>query len=119
MNVLLDSCVSTSAASELRKAGHDVITTDIFGSDPGDRAILAYGLQNTRTVVTIDKDFGELAVLHKQPHCGIIRLVDVPTSRQGSVTAEALANHGDELLAGAIVTIEPTRIRIRSPHTSR
>ncbi|MCC6319843.1 MAG: DUF5615 family PIN-like protein [Phycisphaerales bacterium] len=119
MKVLLDSCVSTSAAVELRKAGHDVATTDIFGADPGDRVILAFGLANTRTVVTIDKDFGELAVLHKQPHCEIIRLVDIPTAQQGGAAAEALANHGTELLGGAIVTVERSRVRIRSAHWPR
>lgn len=75
---------------------------------------MAFGLDNSRVIVTIDKDFGELAVLHGQPHRGIVRLVDIPTARQGLAAVEALIHHGGELLAGAIVTVEPTRIRIRS-----
>ncbi len=36
-------------------------------------------------MVTLDKDFGELAVLGQQPHVGIIRLVDIVPQQQAAV----------------------------------
>jgi predicted nuclease of predicted toxin-antitoxin system len=64
-------------------------------------------------LVTLDKDFGEMAVLHDAPHRGILRLVNFRARQQASVCLDVLANHGDELLAGAIITAKPGRLRIR------
>jgi predicted nuclease of predicted toxin-antitoxin system len=64
-------------------------------------------------VVTIDKDFGELAVLRGFPHCGIVRLVNFRAAQQGRVCLEILANFAVELSQRAVTTAEPGRIRIR------
>ena len=42
-----------------------------------------------------------------------IRLVDIPARQQTAVCLHALAQHGAELHAGAIVTAEPGRLRVR------
>lgn len=68
-----------------------------------------------RIVVTIDKDFGELAVLRGLPHHGIVRIVNFSARQHGAVCVAALAAHGEALLAGAIITAEPGRMRIRLP----
>jgi predicted nuclease of predicted toxin-antitoxin system len=81
--------------------------------DPGDRRILEIAYGERRIVVTFDKDFGELAIVHGLPHAGIIRLVDIPARQQAAKIVEVLAAHGSELEAGAIVTIELGRIRVR------
>ena len=36
----------------------------------GDDEILARAYAEQRILVTIDKDFGELAIVHGRPHCG-------------------------------------------------
>ena len=113
MNVLLDSCVWGGAAKELRAAGHDVVWTGEWPEDPGDDEILNFAQAERRVLVTLDKDFGEMAVLHGAPHCGILRLVNFRARQQGSVCLDVLTNHGTELLAGAIITAEPGRLRIR------
>ena len=82
MKVLLDSCVWGKAALELRGKGHDVVSVDDWGKDPGDEQILLRGAAEARVVVTLDKDFGELAVLRGLKHCGIIRLVDISAKKQ-------------------------------------
>ena len=66
-------------------------------------------------LVTLDKDFGELAVVRAQPHVGIIRLVETPARRQGPVCAAVLERYGTMLARGAIVTVEPGRVRVRPP----
>ena len=73
MKVLLDSCVWGGAKAELLAFGHDVIWSGEWPEDPGDDEILATAHREGRVLVTLDKDFGELAVVRKQPHSGIVR----------------------------------------------
>ena len=82
-------------------------------SDPGDEEILQRAHQEKRILVTIDKDFGELAIVHGVEHAGIIRLVGLRAGQQGPVCREVLQRYGAELQSGAIVTASLTRARIR------
>lgn len=45
-----------------------VLVTMLFGWEIGQRSIL----------VTLDKDFAELAIVHDTPHSGILRIVNFP-----------------------------------------
>jgi predicted nuclease of predicted toxin-antitoxin system len=113
VRVLLDSCVSGGVKVRLQAAGHDVIWANDWPKDPGDEEILAAAASEERILVTLDKDFGELAIVHGRPHAGILRLVNLSTAMQASVSARVLADHGERLSAGAIITAEATRLRIR------
>lgn len=113
MRVLLDTCVATSAKSALREAGHDVDHVGDWSEDPGDAAILAHAAERGQVTITLDKDFGELAVIRRLAHNGIVRLVDIAASQQGAVCVALLAHYGPALSDGAIVTAEPTRTRVR------
>ncbi|WP_437677135.1 DUF5615 family PIN-like protein [Sorangium sp. So ce131] len=115
MKVLLDTCVAPRAATLLRSLGHDVEHVGDWPEDPGDVAILAHAHADGRVLVTLDKDFGELVIVQGQPHAGVVRLVDIPSRQQGDACAEVLARFGDELQAGAIVTLDTRRVRIRPP----
>jgi len=84
--------------------------------DPGDEEILARAHGEGRVLVTLDKDFGELAIVHGVPHSGISRLVIFPARQQGIVAVRVLARYGDELRSGAIITVDSQRIRIRPPY---
>jgi predicted nuclease of predicted toxin-antitoxin system len=111
--VLLDSGIAGSAQASLESAGHEVHCVIEWPRDPGDEEILTRAAADRLVLVTLDKDFGELAVLRGMPHHGIIRLVDISATRQGVLIVAALAAHGDELIRGGIVTIEPGRTRVR------
>lgn len=113
MKVLLDTCIWGGAKNDLVSAGHDVIWTGNWEKDPGDEEILAYAKRENRVLVTLDKDFGELAVVFDLPHSGIVRLVNLSAKEQGQFCLNALKRYGDVLLEGAIVTVERDRIRIR------
>lgn len=113
MRVLLDTCVHSAARPVLEAAGHDVAAVADLPSDPGDEAILAQAAAEKRVLVTLDKDFGELAVLHRQSHAGIVRLVDARADEQGPRCAAVLRLHEADLVNGAIVTAERLRTRIR------
>jgi predicted nuclease of predicted toxin-antitoxin system len=113
MKLLLDSCVWGRAAETLRNAGHDVTWAGDWSEDPGDDEILARARNEQRTLVTLDKDFGELAIVFEMAHCGIIRLVNFGARQQGPVCLQVITTHSGELESGAIVTASPGRIRIR------
>ncbi len=113
MKLLLDSCVWGPAQVELKAAGHDVVWAGDWPHDPGDDEILARACAEGRILVTLDKDFGELAVLRGRKHCGIMRLVGLSAKQQASVCLTAVGRHGLLLLGGGIVTAEQGRLRIR------
>ena len=101
-------CSSRIGSCRLR-----VVWVGEWQSDPGDREILSYAHSEKRVLITLDKDFGELAVFHNLPRCGIMRLVNLSSRQQPQVCLYALEKYSAELQAGAIVTVESGRIRIR------
>jgi predicted nuclease of predicted toxin-antitoxin system len=91
------------------------VWTGDWSEDPGDEEILATAYSEGRILVTLDKDFGELAIVRGTPHCGILRLVNLSTRQQASVCLRVLELYGNELASGAIITAELGRVRIRPP----
>ena len=115
MKLLLDACVWGGAVAELGAHGHDVIWAGDWESDPGDREILRIADAEQRALVTLDKDFGDLAIREGASHCGIIRLVDIGARHQAKACGDVLNLYGQELQSKtiAIVTVEKGRMRIR------
>ena len=116
MKVLLDSCVWNGAVNELQEAGHDVLWVGDWYQDPGDEEIITYSYNDGRVLITLDKDFGELAIVHGMPHCGIIRLVNFSIRDQATVCKYILSIYEKELKARSIITAEKNRVRIRPPY---
>ena len=57
MRFLVDSCVSASVCSFLRREGHDVVwVPDAFPSDPGDETIIDMALETGRILITATRD---------------------------------------------------------------
>ena len=75
-------------------AGHDVVWAGDWAEDPGDVEIMARAHDQGRILVTLDKDFGELAVLRGHEHSGIVRLVNLGAGRQAGMCAYVLNLHG-------------------------
>ena len=98
MRLLLDTCVWAGAAAVPRTAGHDVVYAGDWSVDPGDEEIISRAAGEGRVLITLDKDFGELVVVRRRSHAGIVRLVGFLATVQG-----------------AIITAEPGRIRLRPP----
>jgi predicted nuclease of predicted toxin-antitoxin system len=63
----------------------------------------------------MDKDFGEFIFLEGSPHCGLVRLPDVPAERRIQIMGEILKNHSQDLVRRSIVTVRGDRMRISRP----
>ena len=114
MRLLLDSCIWKGPKGFLDSAGHDIKWIGDFTSDPGDEIILSIANKESRILITLDKEFGELAILYRKPHSGIIRLVGFSVLQQGNICVKIIEKYANELQSGAIVTVDKTRVRILS-----
>jgi len=110
---MLDACVWGPTRDALQASGHDVVWAGDWPEDPGDEAILTRAVAERRVLVTLDKDFGEQAIVRNVPHCGIVRRVGFSARQQARALLNAFDAAGSELPAGAILTVELGRIRIR------
>ena len=112
--ILLDSCVWGGALPVLREHGHDVEWSGSWEKDPGDEAILTYANSSLKILVTLDKDFGELAILKGMPHQGIIRLSGFRAAQMAAAIHHIITRYQKELESCAIITADPKKIRVRS-----
>ena len=101
------------AKEKLAHEGHDVVWAGDWAEDPGDMEILQRAKKENRVLVTLDKDFGELAIVRKIPHSGIIRLVSISAIKQADECNSVINSHQQLLENDAIITVEVERIRIR------
>jgi len=114
MRVLANENFPRLAVEALRAQDHDVVW--VRESMPGvdDLAILRFAQQESRLVVTQDKDFGDLAFRSGLPaECGVVLF------RLSLPTPEATARHAVAALCGRedwsvnFAVVEEHRIRIR------
>ena len=113
MKLLVDTCAGQRLTGHLRRAGHDVVFVGDWKEDPGDDEILAIARTEQRLIITRDKDFGALVIRDKLPHCGIVRLVELPPAREADLCLDALTRHATELARGALITLGAHRVRVR------
>jgi predicted nuclease of predicted toxin-antitoxin system len=111
---LVDACAaSRSLIAFLRREGHDVISAADLAPSLPDASLLALALNEGRILVTQDKDFGELAFVHKLPHGPVIRLVDMTIDQQVTAVEELLRSHADDLVGRTLVVVSIERTRTR------
>jgi predicted nuclease of predicted toxin-antitoxin system len=113
MKMLFDTCMPKSVFDELRDAGIDAEWVGDWDEDPGDDAILRTAHIETRVLITMDKDFGELVVREGRLHFTIVRLKKVRVKHQARSILEAIERFRTDIEAGAIVTISPGHMRCR------
>lgn len=112
MKFLIDLCAGRLLADWLRNQGHDVVESHQLGPDPGDRALLEWAAQESRILITIDTDFGELIYLENLSHAGLVRLPDVPARDRVLIVQDLLTRYETQLQDAAIITVTGGRIRI-------
>lgn len=116
MNFLADQDVYEVTVRLLETLGHEVLRAREAGlSRAVDKELLRWAHNTRRVLVTRDKGFGQLVFLSGEPHSGVVLLrLEPPTLKAVHQELERfLREHGGEDLSGHIVTIEPSRHRIR------
>ncbi len=116
MKFLVDMNLSPHWIALLLDSGWEAEHWSRIGrADAPDSEIMAYAASNGHVVITHDLDFSAiLAVTHgRKPSVVQIRAEDVSPEAIGEYAVAALRLVETELEAGALLTIEPARTRLR------
>jgi predicted nuclease of predicted toxin-antitoxin system len=114
--VLLDQGLPRSAAEHLRRAGIETVHTGEIGMATADDAsILQRANDDGRMVVTLDADFHKLMALAGATHPSVIRIriEGLRGDALAHLIQEVLQSCRDDLIRGALVSVQERGIRIR------
>ena len=116
MKILLDMNLAPRWTEWLANAGQGAVHWSTIGRGGApDTEIMAYAKANDLVVLTHDLDFGAiLAATHgEKPSVVQIRADDTSPEAIGAHVLAAMRQMSTELEAGALVTVEPARSRVR------
>ena len=117
MKFLVDQAIPPSVANGLRDAGHDAIhTRDADLARASDAAIFDRAAEEDRVIVSMDTDFGTLLALRDAVRPSVVLFRRMEDRRANALLALLVANLSAveaDLTGGAIVVIEPRRVRVR------
>jgi len=116
MRLLVDMNLSPRWVDFLRAAGHEATHwSDIGEVTATDAHIMAVASHQRAIVLTNDLDFGTILAARGQGGPSVIQLraADLRPEALGDLLLAAISQVTEELLLGALVTIDPGRTRVR------
>lgn len=116
MKLLLDQGLPRSAARLLCEVGIAALHVGEIGCSTADDAtILKEGRDRQRIVVTLDADFHALLALSQadSPSVIRIRIEGLHGPEAANLILAVLQDCGEDLERGAMLTVQPGRVRIR------
>jgi predicted nuclease of predicted toxin-antitoxin system len=113
MKLLADESCDFAVVGALREAGHDIASIAEGHAGITDHEVMAVAAREGRTVITEDKDFGQLlfAGERRVVGCVLLRYPSAARSSMGLDVVKLVELLGDRL-AGSFVTAEPGRVRL-------
>ena len=117
MKFLVDNQLSFRLAEALNAKGHDAVhVRDYNLQAANDDVIFDRAAEEDRVIIAADTDFGAWLAFRDSTKPSVIQ-IRWPTlrksDRQAAVILANLPNVEDDLLQGAMIVIEPTRVRVR------
>ena len=111
---LADECFSGPLVRAMRASGFDVVRSAVTHPAAADEQVLALAFAQGRILLTEDNDFGDLVVRFGLPTHGVTRVDLKSLSKADQVVRLIKAVKDlDKKMLGAMVTIEPSRTRVR------
>jgi predicted nuclease of predicted toxin-antitoxin system len=112
MRFLADESCDFSVVRALRSADHDVVAIAEVSPREEDPSIMDRALNESRIVITEDKDFGQLVYAKLQRTGGVI-FIRFPASARRSLpgTVAELVRRRGESLIGNFTVVQPGRAR--------
>ena len=116
MKLLLDQGMPRAAVEALARLGFGAVHTGAIGmAKAPDQDILARARHEGETVVTLDADFHTLLALSNAASPSVIRvrIEGLRGEELAAVVSRVVAVCEEDLLAGAMVTVDPHSVRVR------
>ncbi|MDR1816127.1 MAG: DUF5615 family PIN-like protein [Clostridiales Family XIII bacterium] len=116
LNLLLDMNLSPDFATFLQCQGANAVHWTAVGApEASDFEIMAYAAANDYTVLTLDLDFGAIlaATQDSKPSVVQIRTKEALSKQTQTLIWTAISYAHQELLSGAILTIDTEKSRLR------
>jgi len=117
MKLLLDMGTSPRTARFLRQQGHDAVHLWEEGLERlPDVEIVRKAMHEGRSIVTFDLDFPRLLALERlaNPSVILFRLREFTTDEINDLLLGILLRYGEKIEQGAILVVEPERVRVRT-----
>ena len=114
MQFLANENLALDIVVAVRALGHDVAWVRADSPGSKDEDVLERAVREQRTLLTFDKDFGELAFQSGLPAtCGIVlfRVQAASCAALAALVAQAIQSRADWV--GQFSVVEPGRIRMR------
>jgi len=110
--------LSPAIAAQLRDAGYDAVhVIDVDLATAVDPAIVDYAESNGLAIITVDTDFPMLIALRRATTPSILLLRGVnelPPEQHAALIIANLPAIADDLKTGAIVSLSPEHLRVRT-----